>query len=99
MSLLALDGEKRLPPLKLESVMPLLQYLHNLPQGNEDRELKPDEDLVACEILVTLNLPHASRQLDDLIIYYAHPDYRRSRSLCVWYGIARAVARCYQDGY
>lgn len=37
--------QPKLPRLKLESVMPLLEYLHGLPQEPaEDRELSPHED-------------------------------------------------------
>lgn len=85
--------------LKLESVMPLLEYLHALPQESCDRGLSWAEDTMACHILLELKLPNASRALDELILHYAAPEYYPSRTLGVWYTIARSVARCVQNGY
>lgn len=87
-----------LPKLRLEPVMPLLEYLHALPQDSSDRALSWAEDTTACHTLLELELPDASVYLRDLVVYYASPEYHNARTLCVWYAIARAVARCVQDG-
>lgn len=83
------------PKLELKWVMPLLEYLHGLPQDNFDRPLSWEEDELACSLLLCLPLPY-DRELWNLVVLYADPQYHRSRSLCVWYGIARAVARLIQ---
>ncbi len=91
--------QPKLPRLKLESVMPLLEYLHALPQEPaQDRELSPHEDETACSLLLCLPLPRDAPRLESLVELYADPEYQRSRTLGVWYGIARAVARLIQDG-
>ncbi len=90
--------EPKLPKLKLESVMPLLEYLNALPQESCDRELSWNEDETACYILSRLYLPVQAPKLYGLIGHYIDPEYRKSRTLSVWYGIARAVARLVQDG-
>lgn len=81
--------------LKLDGVKPLLEYLHGLPQECCDRELSWEEDELACSLLLCLPLPY-DPWLWGLVEFYAEPQYHRSRSLCVWYGIARAVARLIQ---
>lgn len=90
--------EPKLPKLKLESVMPLLEYLNALPQESSDRALSWEEDEIACYILGNLPLPVEAPRLYGLISHYIDPEYRKSRTLSVWYGIARAVARLVQDG-
>ncbi|HXK31481.1 MAG TPA: hypothetical protein VJZ94_01945 [Candidatus Paceibacterota bacterium] len=89
--------EPKRTKLNLESVKPLLQYLHGLPQACSDRELTWAEDETACSLLLCLPLPPDSPMLENLVLYYAERQYRVSRTLCVWYGIARAVARLIQD--
>jgi hypothetical protein len=88
------------PPqrLKLDGVKPLLEYLHGLPQECCDRELSWAEDELACDLLLCLPLPPDSPELQDIVEFYIDPQYRKSRTLCVWYGIARSVARSIQDG-
>jgi hypothetical protein len=87
------------PRLDLRSVIPLLEYLHGLPQDSIDRRLTFCEDKAACDILLELELDGASRELDELILYYIDPDFSKSRTLGVWYGIARSVAFAYQRRY
>lgn len=88
---------KPLPRLELKSVIPLLEYLNGLKQKCCDRPLSWEEDELACSLLLCLPLPY-DPWLWDLVEFYAEPQYHRSRSLCVWYGIARAVARLIQNG-
>lgn len=90
--------EKPLPRLRLESVKPLLEYLHALPQDSSDRPLSWAEDETACSLLLCLPLPQECSYLPQLVEYYADPMYQKSRTLAVWYGIARAVARLIQEG-
>ena len=89
--------EKTPERLRLESVLPLLEYLHSLAQDFNDRTLSWEEDELACDLLLCLPLPYSPRLL-HLVEFYIAPQYYRSRTLCVWYGIARAVARLIQDG-
>ena len=84
------------PRLDLEPVRPLLEYLHGLTQDSCDRDLTVQEDKVACHILLALELPDASRRVDDLVLYYAEPGNRPYRTLCVWYSIARSIAIMFQ---
>lgn len=89
----------RMRTLKLESVLPLLEYLHGLPQAPmEDRTLSEAEDAGACDALRALPLPPDAPRLAHLVDLYAHPAHAQNRTLAVWYGIARAVARLIQDG-
>ncbi len=88
-----------LEPLKLEPVMPLLSFLHALPQESfADRALSPYEDETACSLLLCLPQPKDAPRLESLVEFFADPQYQPSRTLSVWYGIARAVARLIQDG-
>jgi len=89
----------RLRTLKLSSVMPLLEYLHGLPQEPcVDRNLAAHEDETACSLLLCLPLPADAPRLQRMIELYADPEHQCNRTLGVWYGIARAVARLIQDG-
>lgn len=83
--------------ISLRSVLPLLEYLHSLRQDFSDRTLSWEEDELACDLLLCLPMPRDPAIL-RLVEFFADPQYHRSRSLCVWYGIARTVARCIQDG-
>jgi len=89
--------EPELKPLKLESVQELLNYLHRLPQGCEDRALSWNEDSFACILLRRLPEENDVPHLSCLVEYYSEEQYRKSRSLSVWYAIARAVARMIQE--
>lgn len=84
--------------LCLRSVMPLLEYLNGLKQDCYDRQLSWEEDELACDLMLCLPLPY-DPELLRLTEFYVDPQYYRSRTLCVWYGIARAVARIVQEGY
>jgi hypothetical protein len=83
--------------LKLDSVQPLIEYLFSLPQESIDRRLSWAEDSHACQILLKLELPAEVSYLQQLVEYYAEERYWENRSLSVWYGIARAVARTIQE--
>ena len=86
-------------PLKLHAVLPLLEYLYALPQEvKKDQLLTREEDESACSLLLCLPLPLGRPELISLVEFYADPAYRISRTLHVWRGIARSVARRIQDG-
>lgn len=89
----------RLRKLDLSTVLPLLEYLHSLKQELQmDRELSQAEDETACSLLLCLPFPQHAPRLLSLVELYADPDFRHNRTLGVWYGIARAVARLIQEG-
>ncbi len=91
-----LDITKR-TRLKLDSVQELIEYLFSLPQESFDRQLSWTEDSHACQILLKLELPADITYLRQLVEYYAEDRYWENRTLSVWYGIAKAVARTIQE--
>lgn len=84
--------------LDLRTVRPLLDYLHGLPQDSCDRPLADEEDETACQLLFVLDVPEDCPRLEWHLYHYGDPSYRQSRSLCVWYAIARSVAWLIQQG-
>ena len=93
-----LDSPPRLPPLKLDSVALLMDYLDSLSQNCIDRDLTWKEDTTACYWLQQVPLPESETHLKELVAYYVQPVYRQNRTLGVWYAIARSVARMIQEG-
>ena len=85
------------PKLDLKSVLSLLEYLHALPQESGDRDLSMQEDLGACEELRKLLKKHREPLLQQMIEYYTAPEYKVSRTMCIWYGIARNIADIIQQ--
>jgi hypothetical protein len=91
------EREGQVERLNLAPVLPLLEYLHSLPQDCNDRKVEWHEDEQAREILLGLpDLPDSS-QFERWLSGSIDPDYRNCRSLCVWYHIARTVAQLIQN--
>jgi hypothetical protein len=91
-----LHATQKKPKLDLGSVMSLLEYLHSLPQTKGDRDLSWSEDRKACQILRELEEQWEAPSLSHMINYYTDPQYKISRTMCVWYGIAKNIAEIIQ---
>jgi hypothetical protein len=82
-----------LEKVNLDTVMPLLNFLHSLPQEpGRHRDLTWSEDSEACFILRKLPFKPIGVHYKPYVDYLVEDQYRKSRTLEVWYRIARSVA-------